>query len=148
MFCPDCGAESTQGLNYCKRCGAILTVNQPRLRTIPPIIPLSFVSMVGLIGLFGTLIALANTKIDERILLGVAFFGGATLFGVISLLIWLSRHQSVNQPASPDSDNRRQTLHGSSSQQQLNAPPLVVSSVTDHTTRNIDARSHRQDARE
>ena len=24
MFCPYCGTESTQGLNYCKRCGANL----------------------------------------------------------------------------------------------------------------------------
>jgi uncharacterized paraquat-inducible protein A len=26
MYCPVCGVESTQGLNYCKRCGANLTV--------------------------------------------------------------------------------------------------------------------------
>ncbi|HEX8355529.1 MAG TPA: hypothetical protein VF611_21665, partial [Pyrinomonadaceae bacterium] len=24
MFCPYCGTESTQGLNYCKRCGGNL----------------------------------------------------------------------------------------------------------------------------
>ena len=29
MYCPHCGTESTQGLNYCKRCGGSLNVLAP-----------------------------------------------------------------------------------------------------------------------
>jgi len=137
MFCPECGAESTQGLNYCKRCGTTLSassvVNQPRPKSIPPLVPLSLVSMVGLIGFFATLIALANTKIDERVLIAVAIFGGATVFGVIGLLIRISKQQLGSHPL-PASDDKR----GHSTQPQLISPPLVVSSVTEHTTRNFD----------
>lgn len=151
MFCPECGAESTQGLNYCKRCGATLSassiVNQPRPKSLPPLVPLSFVSMVGLIGFFATLIALANSKIDERVLLGVALFGGATVIGVIGLLIWTSKQLPGSHPLSPDVDKPRHSSEGST-QPQLNAPPLVVSSVTEHTTRNFEARPHQHDARE
>ena len=142
MFCPVCGAESTQGLNYCKRCGATQgappPAHQPRPKSMPPLIPLALVSMVGLIGFFGTLIALANSKIADEVLLAVAAFGGATVTGVVGLLIWVSKQQSRNVSFSSEVVTPRRSSIRNSTQPQIDAPPLVVSSVTEHTTRNFE----------
>lgn len=149
MYCPVCGAESTQGLNYCKRCGATLSPiaggaePRPALRSAS-LLPVALVSVVGLIGFFVTIVALANSKIDQEALIGVAAFGGATVFGVVGLLIWLLTQLSGVGLRSSHVNKGTRSVSGSSTQPQLSAPSVSVPSVTENTTRNFDPPVYRE----
>ena len=144
MYCPGCGAESTAGLNYCKLCGTTLNaVSGPTesglaSKTLTTLSPIAFVSAVGLIGLFITIGALANAKIDDRVLIGVAAFGGATVVCVVGLLIWLLARLSETGRDSSRMNKGASFVASSSAQPQLQGPPISVPSITENTTRNFD----------
>src|SRR5436190_14589772 len=98
MYCPNCGDQTTQGLKYCKRCGAGL--NTP---TMPPeekaslgkaagvmLFLVALVSIAGFIALFTTVYNLGERpEFDTRALIAIMAFGGATVFAVVGSLVWL-----------------------------------------------------------
>lgn len=151
MFCPVCGAESTQGLNYCKRCGAGLSASTLPIESkasfakmMGMLLPLAAVSLGGFIALFVTAYNLgARPGFDARALIGFMAFGGATVVCVIGLLVWLlltlSGYQSVR---SQDKSDKKQVRDYSP--QQLPPSPISMPSVTENTTRNFDPSVYRE----
>ena len=79
MYCPVCGAESTQGLNYCKRCGSGLGASTPPMeprasfgKMMGMLLPVAVVSLGGFIALFSTVYGLSErTGFDTRALIGI-----------------------------------------------------------------------------
>lgn len=145
MYCAVCGAESTPGLNYCKRCGSSLSPQtnpfdprQPGARPLAMLWPVALVSMIGLIGLFATLVNLSERGVDFKAMIAISAFAGATVLGVVGLLIWLLMQLSGARHGSSIERGAR-SISGSSTQPQLEAPPASIPSVTENTTRNFDA---------
>ena len=144
MYCPVCGAESTSGFNYCKRCGASLSpltneteAARPISKPLALLLPVALVSIVGLIAFFVSLVHLSHGGVDPRPLIAITAFAGATVLGVVGLLIWLLMQLSgIHRRLSQVEKEARPT--GRSSQPQLQAPPISVPSVTENTTRNFD----------
>jgi hypothetical protein len=155
MFCPSCGAEYAIGLNYCNRCGANLSApgSQAELAPIritkPTIVISLAVLLLTLLG-FTSLIEGAaklapsfqqNDPIVATIVLGMA----TIMVGDIMLIRLLSRliNVALNRPAP------QQHLQPGNKVNQLPAPApaafVPVGSVTDHTTRTLDA-AYRQPA--
>ena len=145
MYCPVCGAESTPGLNYCKRCGAGLgphtnpvDTGQILARPFAMFWPVALVSLVGLIGLFATLVNLSERGVEPRALVAVSAFGGATVVCVVGLLIWLLMQVSGIRHGTSYGDRGWGSVSAGSTQPQLQAPPASVPSITENTTRNFD----------
>lgn len=147
MYCPVCGAESTQGLNYCKRCGAGLGASIPPYEGAPGAsgktlglmtFLLSVVSVTGFIALFATVFNLGERQaFDPRALIAIMAFGGATVFGVVALFVWLMlRVSTAHRPPAPQKTERPVFREHVASQ--LPPPPISMPSVTENTTRNFD----------
>ena len=143
MYCPVCGAESTQGYNYCKRCGASLSpvtneteAARPNSKPLAMLLPVALVSIVGLIAFFVSIVHLSHGGIESRPLIAITAFAGATVLGVVGLLIWLLMQLSgIHQRPWQVEKEARPTR--SPSPPQLQAP-ISVPSVTENTTRNFD----------
>lgn len=144
MFCANCGFRSTPGVNFCKQCGAslnftsTLTENQAR----PPRVAGMFwaIALFGLGSLsvlMGSIIALAALGADEEAIVPAAIFGTAGIVIIAWLLIrqlsrLISLYQNYTEP-SPKVGQTQDRVYP-----QIEAPPRMVSSVTEHTTRNFD----------
>lgn len=150
MYCPVCGAESTQGLNYCKRCGAGLSASTPPIEQKGSIgkamglmlFLVSLVSIAGFVALFSTIYNLGErAAFDTKALIAIMAFGGATVVGVVGLLVWLLLRLTTGPVRSPErSADLVSRDHGVP---QLPAPPIGISSVTENTTRNFDPSLYR-----
>jgi hypothetical protein len=152
MYCPVCGAESTQGLNYCKRCGAGLSASTPPIEQtavlgksmVGMLFLVSLVSIAGFIALFTTVYNLGERSgFDTRALIAIMAFGGATVVGVIGLLVWLLLRLWAGGQSVARSDAAKPILRDYSAPQ-LPATPPIVSSVTENTTRNFEPRAYRE----
>ena len=151
MYCPNCGDQTTQGLNYCKRCGKGLststTPTEPQASTGKAMGVLLFlvalVSIAGFIALFTTVYNLGERPgFDPRSLIAIMAFGGATVLGVIGLLVWLLLRLSGHQPA-PHHEKTERPIVREYAPQQLPAAPVGMPSVTENTTRNFDPAVYR-----
>lgn len=145
MYCPVCGAESTPGLNYCKRCGAGLgppanavDTGHAIAKPVAMLWPVALVSAVGLIGFFMTIANLSDKNFEPRALIAISAFAGATVLGVVGLLIWLLMQLSGIRHGTSHGDRGRGSVSAGSTQPQLQAPPASVPSITENTTRNFD----------
>ena len=154
MYCPVCGAESTKGFNYCKRCGTGLSSTSPAPEGAPAsgkalgvmTFLLSVVSIVGFIALFTTVYSLGDRpSFDPRALIGIMAFGGATVFGVVGLFVWLLLRLWTSHRQLPQSKADRHAVR-EYTPSQLAAASISAPSVTEHTTRNFDP-AHRDQAR-
>jgi hypothetical protein len=151
MYCPVCGAESTQGLNYCKRCGAGLSASTPPFeQKAPPaklaslLVPVALVCIGGFIALFTTVYNLGErTGFDTRALVAIMAFGGATVVSVVGLMVWLIMRLSGYQSGTTHRKEERHLLRDFTPQQ-LPAPPISMPSVTENTTRNFDPTRYRE----
>ena len=149
MYCPNCGDQTTQGLKYCKRCGAglgALTNPTEQKASIGKAIGgslflLSLVSIVGFIALFVTVDSLGEHGFDRNALVGLMAFGGATVVGVVGLLVWLL----LRLTGAADVTSKTQTpVIREHMPQQLPAQPSGIPSVTENTTRNFDPSRYRE----
>lgn len=149
MFCPNCGAEYAQKLNYCKRCGSTMTaptntveVNVPRPRLTGLFWAVSLFSLIGLVACFTAFTELAHRGLRDEHLFIPFIFGLFFVFGISALLIWqLARTVSVFRDAVRRPQTEPQALPPAVPQYQppqLATPPEPVNSVTDHTTRSFD----------
>jgi len=150
MYCPNCGDQTTKGLKYCKRCGVGLSGSALQSEEKPGIgkalgvmtFLVSLVCIAGFIGLFSTVYNLGERPtFDTRALIGIMAFGGATVFGVVGLLVWLTLRVLAPFQAASKHRSDQPTLR-EKIQQQLSAPPIGMS-VTENTTRNFDASRFR-----
>ena len=152
MYCPNCGDQTTQGLKYCKRCGAGLSASTTPIE--PPsstgkamgtmLFLVSLVSVAGFIALFTTVYNLGERpNFDPRSLIAIMAFGGATVLGVIGLLVWLLLRLTGHQPAAHH-ERTEKPLAREYTPQQLPASPIGMPSVTENTTRNFDPAVYRE----
>ena len=152
MYCPVCGAESTQGLNYCKRCGAGLSASTPPFEQKGPpaklanlLVPVALVCIGGFIALFTTVYNLGErTGFDTRALVAIMAFGGATVVSVVGLMVWLIMRLSGHQPDNTHLKKEERPLQRDFIPQQLPPPPISMPSVTENTTRNFDPARYRE----
>lgn len=153
MYCQHCGAESTQGLNYCKRCGGNLGV----LVQAPPgevgqSIPTGTVRTVGftLIGTvvfgFGLLTALMTELVRSGIrtepLVIIMMCGSLTILGSVFMLtrFWMhmlgkSRHSDAPRLYAPPAHTNEL---GAAPQRFGALHDAPASSITEHTTRTLE----------
>jgi hypothetical protein len=152
VYCPICGAESTQGLNYCKRCGAGLSASTTPIEQKSSIgkamglmlFLVSFVSIAGFISLFTTVYNLGERPGLEKTTIGVMAFGGATVVGVVGLLVWLLLRLTTGHQPAASSEKPANLISRDYSVSQLPAPPVGMPSVTENTTRNFDPSRYRE----
>jgi len=164
MYCPNCGAESTLGLNYCKRCGGTLSdTTQPgappvKNNFIAAVLALATVALVlgGLGIVFSEALWLIRPEVPgmvqppsaDAIAAMIIAFGTATIALVTVMLIKLfsrlmgltSATEKALRPADAFVPQQRPP--------QIAAPPIIMQSVTEHTTRNFEPRMRQRDTRE
>jgi len=158
MYCPNCGAESTPGFKYCKRCGGNLTETA---QTGPPVVlpakntaaalalALATVAIaLGRLGIvFASVLSLlsppsfpgAPAPVHDAVIVAgmMVMFGSVTVAFITFMLIKLFT-RIMGLPSA--SEGRAQAKkHAASDYQpaQLAPPPSSVSSVTEHTTRTF-----------
>ena len=149
MYCPNCGAESIQGLRYCKQCGANL--NGPAEAMVPGKFPMAltitFLLIIGLIAAIGIIgpLAMASDMAMRNIppgeFLPVMILGPLVGLGIDVLLVWLLIRlvKIYYHPASASgAPSSRTDAAKEFTPPQLSAPPASIGSVTEHTTRNFD----------
>ena len=152
MYCPNCGDQTTPGLKYCKRCGAGLSASTTQLEAQTStgkamgamLFLVSLVSVAGFIALFSTVYNLGERpNFDPRSLIAIMAFGGATVLGVIGLMVWLLLRLTGHQPAAHQDRSERRPARDYAPQQ-LTGPPIGMPSVTENTTRNFDPAVYRE----
>ena len=154
MFCPNCGAESTQGLNYCKRCGGSLGATAqagaaegrpgPAVGTSWAVaVTMLLLVVMGLGILLGMIRDLVHTGLPVEAVVLIMICGSLTLLGSVFMLtrFW-SRLLGVGAPpaAAPAA------LAGRTSHTNELAPPTHAGalpdapahSVTEQTTRTLE----------
>ncbi len=144
MYCSECGTENTQGLNYCTRCGANL--NPYQSPSIPAWLTIAFLLLIGLVTLSGLgLPIIALTELGKRgfppdMLKDIAAGGLAVTVAIDAMLIWLFLHLiKLQKPPKQKPVKQKKFVTSDQIQQQIPAPPVSISSVTEHTTRNFEA---------
>ena len=167
MHCPNCGTESTQGLNYCKRCGSNLApptypINRsgetgPRIRGAAGAAwAMALATVAVTLGGLGIVFNLAfdlvrplyagTTAVPGAALIAglMVGFGSATVFGIVGLLVRLaSRLLSLPHQSHDSFHFKKQPVMGEPKLVPLPAPPSVIPSVTEGTTRNFDPAVYR-----
>jgi Na+/proline symporter len=159
MYCSSCGAENANGLRYCKRCG--VNLNQPADAARPPKLPVGLtaiflvvIGFVAILGILAPIIATAELSkegVRPESLTALYMIIPLLSFGIIATLIWLllrliKMSQGTGAPAPARHD--RPTAINEHKPAQLAAPPDVMGTVTEHTTRNFDSVENRVAPRE
>jgi hypothetical protein len=164
MYCQTCGAEIQPGLNYCNRCGALVSGSAGAGReTVVPVdlaspvrwmsvtVGLSFLG--GLIAVFIAIYQLSLAGLNKDGVMFIAFFSLITLLIVeLSLIRLLSRlvgaskergalsgvlHRSKELKAPPQQSYMPPAPHFTAPAAKAYTDPLP--SVTEHTTRTFPA---------
>ena len=152
MFCPYCGTESTQGLNYCKRCGGNLgAILQGGAQDSRPTISngaawaaglsTTAVVTIGLGIIFPITTELAARGMNSTAVSMIALLVALTVFGCAALLLrFWSLLLGVGRPAAraalPTPAVAPTGELGASRFDALNPQP--VPSVTEQTTRTLE----------
>jgi hypothetical protein len=150
MFCPNCGAESTQGLNYCNRCGGNLGVlTAGGTQEVRPAIStgtawavgvtMFFVVAVGLAAVFGTLSDLVHFIRPDAVI-ALAFCGLATVLGSVFLItrFWMRLLTGTTKKDAASRLAARPPATAELGPARAGAlPDAPFSSVTEHTTRTL-----------
>jgi hypothetical protein len=155
MYCQHCGAESTQGLNYCNRCGGQIgaLAQAPPQEVVGHAIPTGTVRVVGftLVGLvvfgLGLLVALMSELVHSGMrpepVVMIMMCGSFTILASVFMLtrFWM-RMLSGGKAATGDAPRLPQRLSHPNElgpQQHFGAlHDAPVSSVTEHTTRTLE----------
>jgi hypothetical protein len=166
MYCPNCGAESTFGLNYCKHCGGGLAEvappnAAPPSRNIAAALILAAATVAIVLGGLGIVFTEALSVIGPQPLgfsapvhdavavaaMMVLFGSAAIVFSTLMLVKLFSRVMGFGPP-SYKQDRPAKTFQPPQRVRQIPAPPMSMQSVTEHTTRNFDPSLYRQNESE
>jgi len=157
MYCPTCGAESVEGLRYCKQCGSSLnptTAMMPPARfpmalTITFLVLIAIISITGIVGSFAMASDMSMHGQPPSNLLPVMILGPLVALGIDALLVWLLLRlvKIYHQPVAPPQAFPR-AVPRAFTPPQLDAPPSALGSVTEHTTRNFEAHEKQIRARQ
>lgn len=165
MYCPNCGAESTFGLNYCKRCGGNLsdTTQQaaPPAKNVGAALILAIATLGIVLGGLGIVFSSALSLIgpqpqgfvppvhDAVVVAGMMVIFGSAAVGLVSLMLIKLFSRMMGLGSAADKPNRpARTFVPEQRVPQIQAPPIVMQSVTEHTTRNFEPRVRQRDTNE
>lgn len=164
MYCPNCGAESTFGLNYCKRCGGNLSdipqAAPPPTKNVLAALILAFATLGIALGGLGIVFSSALSLIGPQppgytptagawVVAGMMVVFGSATIGALSLsLIKLFSHIMGIHSAADKSPRLSRAFASEQRVPQIQAPPVAMQSVTEHTTRNFEPRPRRRDTNE
>jgi hypothetical protein len=154
MYCQSCGAEQTQGLIYCNRCGANLNPSALATNNTPATVAVvSVTKPVFFIGAFLCILSLggfgvltetarelsSNPNFDRHLLSVMITLGLITIMGVDFMLVWLlSRLVNTSLRASSLTPVRELAAPNTTpNARQMSAPRDYVGSVTEQTTRTL-----------
>jgi hypothetical protein len=161
MYCPFCGSEYTQKLNYCKRCGENLNPGVPVVEPQAPrrwvallFVALTLFGLGGLIVLFSAHYQMAKWGLrgDDLFMpfmAGLLFMGGVSGFLIYLLARAIGSLQQTRQvvfverPALIENRSAPPALPNEAAQ-----PAAARSSVTEHTTRQFGAVVRESTSRE
>jgi hypothetical protein len=102
----------------------------------------SLVSIAGFIALFTTVYNLGERpNFDSKYLIAIMAFGGATVVGVVGLLVWLLLRLTGAHPQPTNIESTSKPIMREHLAPQLPAAPIAMPSVTEHTTRNFEPSS-------
>ena len=160
MYCPDCGVETTYGLRYCKGCGASLLEQGPTSQPPPRVVRTTgaawavamatiAITLAGLAIVFNIALEImspprwgpvAQPVPDSHIPVALVMiaFGTSAIFGIVFLLIKLFTKLMHLPVESPRDTRPAPVLNPPYRSHQIQAPPMQMPSVTEHTTRNFD----------
>lgn len=164
MYCPNCGAESTFGLNYCKHCGGSLSdapqQAPPPARNVLPALILAAATLGIVLGGLGIVFSSALSLIGPQppgyapvqnsvAIAGMMVLFGSATVGLVSLMLiklfsrMMGFGSAADKPVRPP-----RTFVPEQRVPQIQAPPISMQSVTEHTTRNFEPRVRRRDTNE
>lgn len=149
MYCPACGAESTQGLKYCKRCGTSLSASaHASPRKFPVFLSVLFLLLIGGVTLAGfiTPLAAAETLTKDfatREVMALVFGSWVVTLLFDAMLIWLLlRLMKVSHQFS-GAIQAEQALPEERIPVLISRPTEPPDSVTEHTTRSFEPPRYR-----
>jgi len=154
MFCSYCGTESTQGLNYCNRCGNSLAAPaQTDTEKVRPTVSAStawaigvttmLLVLVGLGILLGALTDIAY-KISADAVAAIMVCGSLTVLGSVFMLtrFWMRLLTGTKRSTLASLIAARRAATGELGPARVgalhDAPIAPISSVTEHTTRTLE----------
>jgi hypothetical protein len=155
MFCPYCGTETTQGLNYCNRCGGNLApltqaAQETRILVAPGAawaagLTTSGVVVIGLGIIFPIVTELTAKGMNPGAVVAVALFVAVAVVACARMLLrfWSSllglghARPSAQTPAALP-QHKAQDTRGLDEQRYDSLNPGPAYSVTEQTTRTLD----------
>ncbi len=166
MYCPNCGAESTFGLNYCKHCGGNLSdttqaAAPPPAKNILAALILAAATVAIVLGGLGIVFTHALSVIgpqppgfsppvhDAVVVAGmmVLFGSAAIVFSTLMLIKLFSRVMGFGSVSDKPARTAK-TFQPGQRLPQIPAPPIAMQSVTEHTTRNFEPSVYQRDTSE
>jgi|SRR5215210_7519047 len=159
MFCPYCATETTQGLNYCNRCGGNLAplmqapVQESRVIVAPGAawaagLTTMFVVIIGLGMIFPITAELAAKGMAPTAIVAIALLIALAVVGCAAMLLrfWstllglsAARHNAHAPAALPQP--KAQDTRGLDAPRFDSLNPAPVPSVTEQTTRTLEHKA-------
>ncbi|HEX5732984.1 MAG TPA: hypothetical protein VF131_09140 [Blastocatellia bacterium] len=148
MYCSSCGAESGEGLQYCKRCGVNLSPAEPANTTGKPrgLVWIVTFGIAMIMGLPMGGIAVVYERIPDLLAQGFPLWF-LTVLAIISLLMMSVATVLLSRLLAPlfkaylqsgDVTQSRKQKPGVHTAAQLNAPRDSVSNASEETTRSFE----------
>jgi hypothetical protein len=152
MFCPYCGTESTQGLNYCNRCGGNLSTpaqaSAPFEHHAPSAgttwaagVTMTLLVVIGLGFLFGMMRDLVHTGHSPDAVVVIMMCGVLTILGSLFMLtrFWMRVLGVRSVKAEKSLPGTRPSHTNELGPSRFDAlPDAQPASVTEHTTRTLE----------
>jgi hypothetical protein len=148
MDCPTCGAQLSQALSYCNRCGANLSLvkdqggTKPHAKAIDDVMGAMISTAVPILGIIlGALVLMKKGHIAEE--LGIAFVVLSALTLLVLEVIFVGQLRHLNKgvhgaggTAQPKDSKTEEP--GADGVRSLTAPVEPIPSVTEQTTRTLE----------
>lgn len=151
MYCPTCGAEFTNGLKYCKRCGSSLVVtekpsaNGMDLEKFTGMFwAVAVVGIAGLALLVGGILGALGMGVRSDGMIVTSVFMLATIVVIVGMLTrQLSRLIKLVEDRPPYVQPKRSDETDERAYPRIAESPSSISSVTEHTTRNMEPSKYK-----
>ena len=155
MYCPECGDNSIQGLNFCKQCGSSLSSLEskndvePRSRSFVWALALiaALIGFGGLAMIFAMGFVLAqNPSVDKNFPIALVVVGSLSFVMIFGLLLTMVLRLAGASLGTGGKRKSTSKLRRDEPPPQIEAPPVSLRSVTEHTTRTFEPRGRESNA--
>lgn len=138
MYCAGCGTQIQTGLNYCSRCGRRVADEGKWKSDTNPIAVAGNTAAIGFVAFIFVILIMSKTGVASNLFVPVTFIYFAALAG-LCLMILRDKFTSARQQEDPAfGQNEQRYLHPVTTAQLTEAAERPAS-VTEHTTRTLDA---------